>query len=831
MAGVVLIACLAPAALARTPPPQTSDERKQAAVEALVAGLEEFAAWCAGAKLHLEKAYAYEMLIEIDPDHGEARRALGYTKKGKDWKAPSKPHPFENRNPAALAEAEERRHALGERLLGEIEPFFEDPGAAPVEVQRLQEVLLRLDPNNEPLRGLRGEVRLASGGDGGGAWVLQETAAALRRNRELETMLASALEQAPPVQTVALEPDEAALGIPLSCAASSAVRVLATGEPREAEELARILGAMPELFRQLFGVEVSLPRGCKIYLLSTAEARSAFFERHPGITPEVRAQFETLEGAGIPGTGEWGWWEGDEAKRKDGVLRLSLWWFVQQGFGISFSQAWIQEGLGIYLTWRLAGTRLTWFIDASLGIDPRELYPVRSHLQDPAVDWLEEARAVLARGKVDLRPIFARQPHELALEDLLVSYAVAAYLVEGWPDKTPALLKELAQNPPEVALSTSLGLDASALPSRLLRWLEDRRALLEAEPVLAEAEMDSLWAALDERAKEKVLASFRSKIGELDTLQMQLLHSLVETRYAQEWPPAKEPEFYDPRVHAPADPIPRRLLEPDDPLLETVRAQMLRQRGAYELEPSIVYDWGTGTIVLSGDPDDPEAAFRNARNGYPPGMDLARALLLRALDGGHERKIFAAFAHTYTDRDGGIYPGVTLYDGWNAGVVIEMPDVDALGIIHDVFDDWKTWIAPIPGDEHDPLYAKIGELFQGIRRYRGLREALADCFLLAEPKNSPEYQALFTNLHALWAHHGAQPEKVAQVLPRAADWQRFIDDWVATCKKEPGVFEPGRRRQGQLKRDGEEVQRALSEALQEVSDSLARTPGKDRGKR
>ena len=45
-----------------------------------------------------------------------------------------------------------------------------------------------------------------------------------------------------------------------------------------------------------------------------------------------------------------------------------------------------------------------------------------------------------------------------------------------------------------------------------------------------------------------------------------------------------------------------------------------------------------------------------------------------------ERSALAAFGPAYTDRNGNVYPGVTLYDAWASGPEIEMPDVDVLGV-------------------------------------------------------------------------------------------------------------------------------------------------------
>src|SRR5690606_37332929 len=114
-----------------------------------------------------------------------------------------------------------------------------------------------------------------------------------------------------------------------------------------------------------------------------------------------------------------------------------------------------------------------------------------------------------------------------------------------------------------------------------------------------------------------------------------------------------------------------------------------------------------------------------------------------------QRVALAGFAHAYTDREGNVFP-LSLYDAWSSGLEIEMPDVDALGIAHEVLGETTRWKAPIPAAQHDELYALISERFQAARPYRGLREALAACWLAAEPVLWDGFGETAPELHALW---------------------------------------------------------------------------------
>ena len=60
--------------------------------------------------------------------------------------------------------------------------------------------------------------------------------------------------------------------------------------------------------------------------------------------------------------------------------------------------------------------------------------------------------------------------------DLVWSYALGTYLVEGMPDKTKRLLRELGDGTaPHVAFPRTLGYDLPTLEARLLRWLRETK--------------------------------------------------------------------------------------------------------------------------------------------------------------------------------------------------------------------------------------------------------------------------------------------------------------------------------------------------------------------
>jgi hypothetical protein len=209
-----------------------------------------------------------------------------------------------------------------------------------------------------------------------------------------------------------------------------------------------------------------------------------------------------------------------------------------------------------------------------------------------------------------------------------------------------------------------------------------------------------------------------------------------------------------------------------------------------------------------------------------PDWDLAEALVELELDDGSLQASFAAFAHAYTDRWGGIYPGVTLYDAHASRTQIEMPDVDALGLVHDLLGDWQTWVAPVPAEQHDALYAKIAELFQPVMRHRGLRTNVARTYLRGNAELRDSYRFNLDNFHALWESVRSDPAALRAKLPDAAGWRDFLQGWDDTLRADPLLLAGGTNRHATLDREAQSVRATLLRLLEEYGalDRIEKLP-------
>ncbi|HUR27091.1 MAG TPA: hypothetical protein VM509_02820 [Planctomycetota bacterium] len=324
---------------------------------------------------------------------------------------------------------------------------------------------------------------------------------------------------------------------------------------------------------------------------------------------------------------------------------------------------------------------------------------------------------------------------------------------------------------------------------------------------LTDERLREAWSFLLPDEQEAAALYLADALQHLETFQQSLVAFALslETRDPGQLPVAPPTPFYAPEIHSPRQPIERKRLDADDPRAVKQRAATFASVPSSGLDSAWRYDWATREVQRTKDDRDPTRLFQNALAGFPPDLDLGVALIERALDDGKEQASLAAFGHAYTDRTGTVYPGITLYDALSSGLEIEMPDVDVLGVIHELANDWKTWIAPVPDTRHDALYEKYGEFYAAAKHHRGLRTALAATFFSGSVALRDGYAGNRDRLHSWWDERSSMPEELAKELPESANWEKFLEQWSKRIDDDAALTQRGLVRRATLDADAARV--------------------------
>lgn len=350
------------------------------------------------------------------------------------------------------------------------------------------------------------------------------------------------------------------------------------------------------------------------------------------------------------------------------------------------------------------------------------------------------------------------------------------------------------------------------LCSLLWSWLSPG-ARAQAQGAPSEADLAPLIERLSSTDRRRLLDYLRLDLSAGGCFQLQLIEH-ARGRFETDpgfLPDAPAAVWFDPQEHAPAQPIPRRLLSAESPKAIALTAALARRNPPRRLSAGYAYDWSSERVVRLPGWDDPRRELLNAAAGFAPDLDLAEAIALAELDDGSQRRTLAAFEHSYTDRDGNVYPGVSLFTAWGSGLEIEMPDVDTLGILHSLFEKYpRAWKAPVPDKEHKAFYGQLESVYLPAKRHRALREALARSYL----SPAPELWYGFTPAHhlplqAFWEQRSSDLAGVAEALPDAAAWEQFLADLTRRTNKDSQIHQLAVNRRAGLEQGEAHIRRRL----------------------
>ena len=456
---------------ARATARETFEEAHATARKEMVGRLLGLAKWCHEKELFEERDHLWKAVIGIETDNAEARQGLRYARNvDGSWKEPA-PRQAKNRNPAALEELPGKRGEV-------IQPFRDallgrfDTDKVPNETRKqVLEEILSIDPDDEAAHKLKGEAKAD------GAWVLAESAAGKERRTAIKAAAESAKTSTAKPEPLAATDDDKVYTQAWKCGFQvGALRILGTGDGAQCDRLAEGARAAASVFQAALGSDANWAEGFTLYIVTGKGEKEPFISKIPDLSDEERQLMKRTIGGGIPGTWKVVIFEPDLARLVDCGVRHSIAHLLFRAFNLNTDKAWIFEGFGLYLTREACGTRLTWFATGGGAANEGKNSP-RAKLAVKDANWMNTALQTLTKeSPPDLAKIFQEDLSKMSVDDVVVSYAVAAYLIEGRSGSVSALLKSIGEGTSTAdAIQGTLGMTVPELQTRLVQWLKERK--------------------------------------------------------------------------------------------------------------------------------------------------------------------------------------------------------------------------------------------------------------------------------------------------------------------------------------------------------------------
>lgn len=443
------------------------DDRLAKARADAVRGLEETAAWATEHRLIGGRHRALRRVLRFAPDHALARAVLEYAKSKKDgrWVQASTYREPADWNKDALPEYERRVKAVLTAFRNDALVALEEAGdAAGARREATLDELAALLPDDETVRKARGDVRL------GARWVMPETAKSVERRAELAAFARDARASAkPPVPATG----PAAKGWSSALRAGD-VTVFGSLDAATCRRALDLCQTYPAFFAAVFGPS-TVVEPTTYYLLRDADEAARVFASHDDAANGAKLRAAGL-GGGWLSTGEtFLAWSGEAEVTIQMVVRATIDSWSLERFHHD-DRGWVSEGVGRVLSWHFAGfagTPIVSVEETQLGKDDED-----EAVPAPTGDWLVPAREVVRKATPRrLAALLTMRLTAMRTADTLLAYALAAYLLEGAPDRTEALIEATVESDDaEAAVRKALGFGVESLLLRLRRWTEETAA-------------------------------------------------------------------------------------------------------------------------------------------------------------------------------------------------------------------------------------------------------------------------------------------------------------------------------------------------------------------
>lgn len=442
---------------------------RAAAIAETVPKLESLADWAQKSKLFRDSVRTWDLILKLHPEHSKARGILRYSRQlDGSWKQSADFKEPVNTSADHATEFQIKRAGIVDPFCEKIFHALDAHGAGTDTKLReaTLKMLLAIDPKNPKYRSAWLATRR------GGLIEAADGPLFVAQLKDLEASGKALLDSIPDPKETRKRTVEEKLGIPwMAAVETDHVRILGSMDPAETRDAARKSEAVGILFQRMFSTPPLWPTDFTIYLLGGGGERESFLKNFPGIPPEQRQLAESTEGVWASDSQVVDWSKTRD-RRVDGAVRQTLGKLMANSFRIGTKPGWVPEGFGIYLSYQITRTRLTWLVPPSRYAN--QAGKLRDRLVQPDADWFREAR------KLWDSPTHPRLPNMMAVdigsmtdEDLLASYALAACLLSLRAAETPALLRAIGEGlHPQEALQSTLGLGLDELDALFHSWLK-----------------------------------------------------------------------------------------------------------------------------------------------------------------------------------------------------------------------------------------------------------------------------------------------------------------------------------------------------------------------
>lgn len=444
------------------------------ALERAVSELAELGEWCQKNRAYLQRNRAYGAILIWDDGHEQARKTLGWKwdKQASTWTQKRVPRAPKDQNKEGAAEAIAKRAQILGQLRDSLVAAMDADKSLPAERrQRVLDKLLEALPDDAILRGRNGQVLASLHPSADPVWALKASLRAIGQRKALADLRKKLFNEDAADRATEPTDSEARLAMDWSAILSNGlVRSLSTESVAEAQRALHACSVAIEYTREVFGHRLH-PK-YSIYLVDTEEEKAEFIAAWPGLDDARRERMLRMDGSSL-GIEQMAAWGDTSDKRVDSIVRQAISIQMTQRFGLTDKSAWIHEGFGMYLTYDLIGTRLTLFIRQTDYVEGGEENWDRD-IHAPDADWLAMAREELESPKPpNLAFTLGRDVNELTPRDLVVSYALATFFMEGHePELCIKLFTEIGNGKNPVATVESLlGYGLPTLSERLHTFL------------------------------------------------------------------------------------------------------------------------------------------------------------------------------------------------------------------------------------------------------------------------------------------------------------------------------------------------------------------------